>query len=261
MPRSSGLNPHGPGEYSTKIPPLQQHPLEQKLGIRFRNRRLLEQALVHPSYSNELGVDQGPAESYDRLEFLGDSVLGACVAWDLFHRQPSLTEGDLTRLRSSLVQGPTLANIARRFDLGLYLKLGRGEAATGGNDRDSILAASFEAVVGAIWVDAGFDAARRFVTDALGKDADHLLVEGIPQDPKSKLQELVQQMSKATPQYQLVSAEGPDHAKSFEVEVLMNGEPMGRGRGARKLDAEKEAALQALDRLGSMQAGMERGSS
>ena len=222
---------------------------------------MLEQALVHPSYSNEVGVAQGPAESYERLEFLGDSVLGACVAWDLFHRQPSLTEGDLTRLRSFLVQGPTLANIARRFDLGHYLKLGRGEAATGGNDRDSILAASFEAVVGAIWVDSGFDTARRFVTEALGKEADHLLVAGIPQDPKSKLQELVQQTSKATPEYHLVSAEGPDHAKSFEVEVLMNGQPMGRGRGARKLDAEKEAALQALSRLASLETTREQGPS
>ena len=217
--------------------------------------------MVHPSFSNEMAPDQGTTESYDRLEFLGDSVLGACVAWDLFHRHPPLTEGDLTRLRSLLVQGPTLATIARKFDLGRYIKLGRGEAATGGNDRDSILAACFEAVVGAIWVDGGFDAARRFVTDALGKEADNLIVAGIPQDPKSKLQELVQQMSKATPQYHLVSAEGPDHAKSFEVEVLMNGQPMGRGRGARKLDAEKEAALQALDKLGSMQAGMERGQS
>ena len=240
---------------------MQQHPLEQKLGIRFRDRRLLEQALVHPSYANETGVDQGPAESYERLEFLGDSVLGACVAWDLFHRQASLTEGDLTRLRSMLVQGPTLAKIARRFDLGIHLKLGRGEAATGGNDRDSILAASFEAVVGAIWIDAGFDAARRFVTDALAKEADHLLVAGIPQDPKSKLQELVQQTSKATPQYHLVSAEGPDHAKSFEVEVLMNGQPMGRGRGARKLDAEKEAALQALSKLASLDTTREQRSS
>ncbi len=261
MLRSRDLNPRGPGEYSTKIPPLQQHPLEQKLGIRFRDRRLLEQALVHPSFSHEVGPDQEPVESYERLEFLGDSVLGACVAWDLFHRQPSLTEGDLTRLRSFLVQGPTLARIARRFDLGLYIKLGRGEAATGGNDRDSILAASFEAVVGAIWVDAGFDAARRFVTDALGKEADHLLVAGIPQDPKSKLQELVQQTSKATPQYHLVGAEGPDHAKSFEVEVLMNGQAMGRGRGARKLDAEKEAALQALSRLASLETTKEQGSS
>ena len=261
MPRSRGLNPHGPGESSTKIPPLQQHPLEQKLGIRFRDRRLLEQALVHPSYANEISVDQGPAESYERLEFLGDSVLGACVAWDLFHRQPSLMEGDLTRLRSFLVQGPTLAKIARRFDLGLYIRLGRGEAATGGNDRDSILAASFEAVIGAIWMDAGFDTAQRFVTDALEEEADHLLIIGIPQDPKSKLQELVQQTSKVTPQYHLVSAKGPDHAKFFEVEVLMNGQPMGRGRGARKLDAEKEAALQALSRLASLEATREQGAS
>ncbi len=257
MPRSRDPSPRGPGEYSTKIPPLQQHPLEQKLGIRFRDPGLLEQALVHPSFSNERTLDQGPADSYERLEFLGDSVLGACVAWDLFHRCPHLTEGELTRLRSLLVQGPTLALVARRFDLGLHLMLGKGEAATGGHDRDSILAAAFEAVVGAIWIDAGFDAARRFVSDALGKETDHLLSAGIPQDPKSRLQEVVQQMSKAPPHYQLVSAEGPDHAKSFEVEVLMNGEVMGRGRGTRKLDAEKEAALQALGNLDSLEDGQE----
>ncbi|MCE2465578.1 MAG: ribonuclease III [Dehalococcoidia bacterium] len=235
--------------------------MEQKLGIRFRDRRLLEQALVHPSFSNETAHDQESVEHYERLEFLGDSVLGACVAWDLFHRHPPLSEGELTRLRSLLVQGPTLATIARRFDLGPHIKLGRGEAATGGCDRDSILAASFEAVIGAIWVDAGFETARRFVTDALGTEAEHLLVAGIPQDPKSKLQELVQQTSKATPQYQLVSAEGPDHAKSFEVEVLMNGQPMGRGRGTRKLDAEKEPALEPLTKLASLDTSTEQGSS
>jgi len=232
-------------------PTLKRNPLEQKLRTRFKDRRLLEQALVHPSYLNEAAPDQRPAASYERLEFLGDAVLGASVASELFRRCPQLDEGELTKMRSSLVRGRALAKISRELGLGAYLKLGKGEEATGGYDRDSILAAVLEALVGAVYTDKGFEPARKFVLNLLGSEIEASLSAGVPEDPKSRLQERVQQSGGAPPEYRLISTEGPDHARHFEVEVILDGQPMGRGWGQRKLDAEKQAAVQALDQLAS----------
>ena len=230
---------------------MKRNPLEQKLRTRFKDRRLLEQALVHPSYLNEAAPDQRPAESYERLEFLGDAVLGASVASELFRRCPQLDEGELTKLRSSLVRGRALAKIARDLELGAYLQLGKGEESAGGYDRDSILAAVLEALVGAVYTDKGFEPARKFVLELMKSEFESLLAAGVPEDPKSQLQELVQRSGGVPPEYRLINTQGPDHARHFEVEVILDGEPMGRGWGQRKLDAEKQAALQALDRMAS----------
>ena len=228
-----------------------QTALERNLKLRFKNRRFLEQALLHPSYSNELRTGEGPGGSYERLEFLGDAILGAAVTLELFRRCPELPEGKLTKLRSSLVSGSPLAHIARGLELGQYLKLGKGEESTGGRDRDSNLSATFEALVGAVFLDQGFETAREFVLRTLAEPMDRLVEEGAPEDPKSQLQEMVQGMGGVLPQYRTVEEEGPDHARTFEVEVVVDGHAMGKGRGQRKLDAEKQAAREALGRLHS----------
>jgi ribonuclease-3 len=229
---------------------LRQTPLERKLKQRFKDRRLLEQALSHPSYLNEISPGGGTIDSYERLEFLGDAVVGMAVTQELFARYPDLPEGQLTKLRSSLVSGKTLARTARGLELGQHLKLGRGEQSSGGSDRDSNLAAAFEALIGAVFLDRGFDAAKKMVLRLLAGEMAGLLEGGVPEDPKSRLQEVIQRMGKPLPEYRLVDSGGPDHDRSFGVEVLMDGQVMGSGRGKRKLDAEKQAAQEALRRLG-----------
>ena len=225
--------------------------LERNLGVRFKDRRLLEQALVHPSYLNEVPPDQRPAGSYQRLEFLGDAVLGAAITLELYHKFPELEEGQLTKFRSTLVSGKTLARVATGLELGRHLKLGKGEEATGGRARESNLAAAFESLVGAIFLDRGFDKATRSVLMLMGVELGSLVDGGVLEDPKSRLQELAQRMVGEPPRYKLVESAGPDHAKSFTVEVLMDGRVMGSGTGNRKLDAEMEAAVQAIHKLDS----------
>lgn len=173
--------------------------LEARLGLAFRDRRLLEQALVHPSYLNE---NPGfPLGSNERLEFLGDAVIGLVVGLELFQRQPHLSEGELTKLRSYLVRGETLARVAGGLKLGLYLALGRGEEATGGRRRRSNLAAALEALVGAIFLDQGYEVARGFVLRAMDGEIAEVLREGVPQDAKSRLQEVLQRMGNPPPHY------------------------------------------------------------
>ena len=224
--------------------------LERSLGVRFKNRRLMDQALVHPSYVNEFLSDRAASErslaSYQRLEFLGDSVVGVAITLELYHRCPDLPEGQLTKLRSSLVRGRSLAEVARRLELGHHLKLGRGEEASGGRARESNLAATLEAMVGAVFLDRGFDAATKFVLKIMNDDIRHALSQEIAVDPKSQFQEAVQALGGTPPQYRLLEEGGPPHDRSFEVEVLMNGQVMGRGQGRRKLDAENQAAQEAL---------------
>ena len=223
--------------------------IERALGLRFKDRNLLDMALVHPSYLNEARPDAQSAGSYQRLEFLGDAVLGLAVTQELFARCPDLSEGQLTKLRSSLVKGDALADIARHLELGQHLRMGRGEDSTGGRDRDSNLAATFEALIGALFLDRGYDTAREFVIRKMGAKLEEVLTRGAPEDPKSRLQELVQGMGEESPRYLLIDEEGPDHHKSFDVEVVVDGRVMGRGRGRRKLDAERQAANAALARL------------
>lgn len=221
--------------------------LEKRLGVRFKQPDLLQEALLHSSYLNE---NPGCAlQSNERLEFLGDAVLGLVVAHELFTAHPELQEGKLTELRAHLVRRDTLAEAARRLELGAALRLGRGEEADGGRHRPTNLAHAYEAVVGALYVDQGLAAARRFVLKTLQPEFAQAFQRQAPPDPKSRLQELTQARSQQTPVYKLVREEGPDHARRFTVEVIVGGEKLGRGTGSSKQQAEKAAARRALEHL------------
>lgn len=220
--------------------------LEASLGTTFTDRGLLRQALVHRSYLNE--HDGSPLDSYERMEFLGDAVLELIISTELYRNLPHVTEGELTKGRSSLVCRASLARAARRLSLGRHLSLGKGEVESGGHDRESILEETFESLVAAIYLDQGYDSARRFVLHALGSDLAEICRRGRALDnPKSRLQELVQGLGLPTPRYQLVSSDGPDHQPVFTVHVLVGEEVLGQGSGNRKTDAERAAAQVALD--------------
>ncbi len=223
--------------------------IERRLGIRFENPKLLDQAFIHPSYLNELGEDAPHTDSYERLEFLGDAVLGAIVTIDLFQRHAGLTEGQMTQQRSRVVRTETLAKIAGDLELGTYLKLGQGEETSGGRERESNLAAAVESLIGAVFLDKGFDETRQFVLEVIVKYVDALSLPEDVRDPKSRLQEVAQSLGEQVPTYRVVKAEGPDHARTFEIEVLLKGKPLGSGRGRRKSEAEQKAAREALDAL------------
>jgi ribonuclease-3 len=221
--------------------------LEKRLGVKFNNRALLQHALVHSSYVNE--NPQAAPESNERMEFLGDAVLGLVVADDLFAAYPDQDEGHLTELRTHLVRRDTLAKAARRLKLGEELLLGRGEEGGGGRARASNLSHAYESVVGAIFLDGGLKEARKFVRKSLGPELQALTERAFPVDPKSRLQELSQSRFQQPPHYRLVQAEGPDHARRFTIEVVVNGQVSGTGSGRSKQDAEKEAAQEALVNL------------
>ena len=221
--------------------------LEKKLNYTFRDPALLSEALCHSSYANE--HRSAHLNSNERLEFLGDSVLGFVTAEFLFVQHPDLPEGDLTRIRAVLVCEQSLYEVAKKLDLGRYLKLGRGEEAGGGRQRTSILADATEAVFAAVYLDGGIVAAsaliHRLLLDAEREEA----VEERRRDYKTALQELVQRQADQVLTYRMVGEEGPDHAKTFVAEVLLNGEPLGRGSGHSKKEAEQAAARSALESL------------
>ena len=221
--------------------------LEEKLGYRFTNRALLENALTHSSYANE-NKAKG-LQSNERLEFLGDSVLGMVVADYLFRTHPDLPEGDLTRTRAALVCEGSLVEVAQCLELGAYLKLGKGEEAGGGRQRASILADATESVFAAVYLDGGLEAARALIHRVLLDKERETDVEERRRDYKTELQELVQRRSNQTLQYELVSASGPDHAKVFTSRVLLNGQPIGKGQGHSKKEAEQAAAHAGLTTL------------
>lgn len=215
------------------------------LGVRFRDTLLLREALVHGSFLHETPVS-GLA-SNERLEFLGDAVLGLVIAQKLYHDYPSLEEGQLTKLRSSLVRTETLAAAGHRLGLGECLLLGRGEEASGGRSRPSNLARVFEAVVGAALVDGGLAVARALALRCLRPELARLWRAGpLVPDHKSRLQEVTQARWRQTPAYRLVAASGPDHARSFQVAVEVEGRTVATGSGRSKKEAEQEAARQAL---------------
>lgn len=222
--------------------------LESALGLKFRDPELLQQALVHRSFLNEQGGQ--PSDSYERLEYLGDAVLELTVSTELYRRFPLISEGELTKRRAVLVCGESLAGVARRLGLGEFLLLGKGEEAAGGRQRDSILAAAFEAVVAAVYLDQNYEQTSRFVLRLMNQELEELFNQGtLPENPKSRLQEHVQGKGVPTPRYRLVSSEGPDHCPQFTVEVLVDGQAMGVGRGGKRSDAEQDAAQDALNRL------------
>ena len=218
--------------------------LETKLGYQFQNPKLLDHALTHSSYANEHHL--GSISSNERLEFLGDSVLGMIVADHLYRTFPDLPEGDLTRIRANLVCEGSLVLVAKEWDLGRYLKLGKGEEAGGGRERPSIIADAVEAVLAAVYLDGGIGSARKLIQKfILDREAE----KSASRDYKTALQELVQRESGQVLGYQLIGAEGPDHAKIFSVEVDLNGIPIGQGRGRSKKEAEQNAAKAAIEKL------------
>jgi ribonuclease-3 len=221
--------------------------LEKRIGVRFRNSSLLQQALVHRSYLNEM--PESGFESNERLEFLGDAVLGLVVAARLYADYPDRPEGQLTELRAALVRRDALAKVAKRLTLGEYLYLGKGEESAGGRNRPSNLSASYEAVVGAVYLDGGIDKARRFIFRSLSPEFEALPKGRMPGDPKSRLQELLQARYQKPPVYRVVRDEGPDHLKVFTVQVSAGKRVLGTGKGHSKQQAEKEAATHALERL------------
>ena len=220
------------------------HPLEDVLGYRFEKPALLERALTHSSYANErLG---GALECNERLEFLGDAVLGMVVADHLYREHPDLPEGDLTRLRASMVCEEALAAVAKSWGLGEHLRLGHGEALNGGQERASILADAVEAVLAALYLDGGIAQARRTIRDAV---LSHEASTGRTRDHKTALQEFVQQENGHVLTYELLSAQGPDHQKTFTMAVFLDGQQVGQGDGHSKKEAEQMAAKAALESL------------
>ena len=221
--------------------------LERKLNYAFRNPALLQEALNHSSYANEHRAAH--LHSNERLEFLGDSVLGFVTAEFLFQRHPEAPEGDLTRIRAALVCEQSLYEVAQRLGLGQYLKLGRGEEAGGGRERTSILADAVEAVFAAVYLDGGIDAARELIHRCLLDVQRESVVEERRRDYKTALQELVQRQADQVLTYRMAGEQGPDHAKTFRAEVLLNGAVIGAGDGHSKKEAEQAAAKAALEAL------------
>ena len=228
--------------------------LERTLGVRFNERGLLHQALVHSSFLNE--QDDPSLVSYDRLEYLGDAFLGWIVAAELYRLYPCYDEGELTRARASLVRGETLAEVARSLGLGAHLLLGQGEEANGGRDRSRNLAGALEAVVGATLLDQGEAAARSLVLRWLQPRIQAMEDTGPERDAKSALQEFLQGHGLPLPVYETVSDTGAPHDKMFSVRVVVDGRTMGTGAGRRRADAEQSAAREAI---AALQTGGEEG--
>ena len=220
--------------------------LEERLGYSFRNRALIETALTHSSYANENRASGIVCN--ERLEFLGDSVLGVTVADFLYRHFPDMPEGRMTRLRAELVCEQSLHRVALELHLGDYLRLGKGEEHNGGRKRASILSDAVEAVIAAMYLDAGMETAAGFIHRCLLDDVRAIETPTFT-DYKTSLQELVQRHSGQVLSYELVGEEGPDHAKTFRVQVCLNGDPIGRGTGRTKKEAEQAAAANALEAL------------
>ncbi len=221
--------------------------LQQALGVSFNNPSLLEQALIHSSYINE---NPGfTTISNERLEFLGDAVLGEIVAEKLYQDFPHSTEGEMTRLRATLVRRDTLARMARGIRLGEYLYVGKGEEASGGRSKTANLAGVLEAVIAAIFLDQGSANTKDFILRLFNEELQKVASQGAGVDYKSQLQELIQTREQQTPTYRVVSAVGPDHDKRFTVEVRAGNDIVGRGSGKSKKVAETAAARHALKQL------------
>lgn len=224
----------------------EQKDLQIELGYAFRDASLLQLALTHPSVAHEQGV---PMQHNQRLEFLGDAVLQLVLTRVLYERFPAFGEGPLTKARAKLVNRRSLAEKGRSLKLGEHLILSRGEEAHGGRERASALADTFEAVLGAVFLDGGMIAAEEFVERHFGETFGNLPVIPILENPKGELQELLQSQSSEAPVYHVVSTSGPDHDRVFECTVHHAGKELARGRGKSKKDAESEAALAALGKL------------
>ncbi len=220
--------------------------LQIRLAYKFRDENFLCLALTHPSITHEAN---SPSQHNQRLEFLGDSVLGLVLSRELYEKFPDADEGTLTKSRAKLVNAVSLAAHGKALDLGAHLILSRGEENTGGRERASALADAFEALLGAIFLDAGFDVAREFILREFAAEISELTLPSGIENPKGELQELLQSKSPSAPQYQLISADGPDHDRNFICAVLHDGLELARGSGKSKKAAESDAAVAALKNL------------
>jgi ribonuclease-3 len=220
--------------------------LQERLGRQFVNSDLLKQALTHPSVAHEQNT---PVQTNQRLEFLGDAVLQLVLTRHLYEQFPQFGEGPLTKARAKLVNSRSLAEQARRINLGQHLILSHGEELSGGRDRVSSLADAYEALLGAIFLDGGFEVAREFILRQFREELAHLQIEPTLDNPKGELQELLQSMSTEPPRYQLAAVTGPDHDRMFECTVHHAGKELARGQGKSKKAAQSEAARAALARM------------
>ncbi|MCR5398147.1 MAG: ribonuclease III [Lachnospiraceae bacterium] len=223
--------------------------LEKKIGYEFKNKDLLITALTHSSFANEHNGSKninGRHKDYERLEFLGDAVLEMISSDYLFHRNPDMPEGKLTKLRASMVCEPALARCARDLGLEQFILLGKGEENTGGRERDSIISDVMEALIGAVYLDGGIEHAKTVIFEHV---LDDLNGNEIFKDSKTLLQEIIQSSPFDTFEYRMAGEEGPDHAKVFMAEAVLDGKVIGAGKGRTKKAAEQMAAAEAIDRL------------
>lgn len=216
------------------------------LSIRFKDPKLLKQVFYHRSYLNEVKID---IKSNERLEFLGDSILSLIVSEFFYHQRLQDSEGDLTNLRAHFVKTKSLSQAAKKLNLGKYLYLSKGEEMGGGRENPQLLANTYEALLGAIYLDQGLKEVQRVIQKTLLSLFEKELKVGPPKDAKSSLQEIVQEKFKESPRYSILETKGPDHAKEFTVAVYIKGREFGKGRGASKQIAEEQAAEEALERL------------
>lgn len=221
--------------------------IERKLGISFLNKALLNQALTHSSYAHEMR--QKGVYDNERLEFLGDAVLKLVISEYLYNRFPGYAEGELTKIRATAISDETLAMIAGRLRIGMYILLGGNEKRSGGRERKSNLANAFEALLGAIFLDGGLGKSRDLIIDFLRSEIDKISVEGFIKDYKSALQELVQKKGWGLPSYIVLKEAGPKHKKVFFMEARIKGKVFGEGKGLNKKEAEQEAAKRAYEKL------------
>lgn len=224
--------------------------LEEKIGLKFKDKSLLKTAFIHRSYLNEHPNESLPHN--ERLEFLGDSVLGFIISDFLFKKYPGSPEGDLTNFRSSIVNARILARVAKEFELGKFLFLSKGEEATGGRDRQYILANTYEALLGAIYLDQGIEESSKFVETTLIPKLSEIIEKKLYKDYKSLFQELAQAKFNTTPIYKLLSEEGPDHSKTFKVGVYLGDKRIADGVGNSKQVSEQEAARIALEKISKL---------
>ncbi len=224
--------------------------LQKKMHVRFRNSALLELALTHSSYVHEhkLPIEQ----SNERLEFLGDAVLGLCIAEILVREFPNEPEGILSKRRAALVNQKQLARLASTVELGSALRLGRGEEKTGGREKASLLGDAFEAVIGALYLDQGLEAAQKYIERLFNPLVPESKKVETSQDYKTKLQEFYQRKFRRSPRYTVIRETGPDHSKTFEVRIEFAGRVLGNGKGRSKREAEQDAAKNAVQKIGSL---------
>jgi len=223
--------------------------LQHRLGATFQDESLLRRALTHRSYLNENPQEQ---QDNERLEFLGDAVLDFLIAANLYNRFPEMSEGDLTSMRSALVRTEQLAEFARNIELGRAIRLGKGESEAGGRERESVLCSTFEAVLGALFLDMGLDSVQPIVDRLFLPVAQTIAAQDSNIDHKSQFQVWAQAHRNFTPRYHTLAHTGPDHDRTFTVEVRVNGEVMGSGSGRSKKLAEQAAARDALIRVGAV---------